>query len=227
MMDIKYKPNNIRGELTAESPSSIAAVIKGKCEIGYMSYIGSQSEIYGGTKIGRFCSIASNVVIAPTNHPLDRLSTHLFTFANNGPFKNSEEFQGWKRNISYSDNQTATTIGNDVWIGRNVMIKRGVNIGHGSVIAAGAIVAQDVPPFAVFGGVPAKLIRYRFEEKVINELLELQWWHYNLAKEKVSLDVTDIHDCILTLKRLLKNKQLEALQPLKYKITFSDCEKLT
>lgn len=221
-MDIKYKPAHIRGELMAESPSSIAAVVKGKCAIGYMSYIGPQSELYGGTHIGRFCSIAANVVIAPTNHPLDRLSTHLFAFSNNGPFKNSQEFQGWKRGNILQENYSETSIGNDVWIGRNVTIKRGVVIGDGAVVAAGAVVVTDIPPYAIFGGVPAKLIRYRFCEETIKSLCSLKWWHYDLSSKKIKLDVNDVHSCIDEIRSHLKDGRIEVLSPSLYQLTAKD-----
>ena len=67
-------------------------------------------------------------------------------------------------------------IGNDVWIGDSAIIMDGVKIGDGSIIAAGAVVTKDVPPYAIVGGVPAKIIRYRFDEDDINFLLELSWW---------------------------------------------------
>lgn len=68
------------------------------------------------------------------------------------------------------------TIGCDVWIGDNVMIKRAVTIGHGAVLAAASVVTKDVPPYAIVGGVPAKVIRYRFDEKLIGRFLRAEWW---------------------------------------------------
>ena len=68
------------------------------------------------------------------------------------------------------------TIGNDVWIGDNVIIKNGVTVGDGAVIGAGAIVTKDVPPYAIAAGVPAKIIRYRFDERTVRRLSETKWW---------------------------------------------------
>jgi serine acetyltransferase len=70
-------------------------------------------------------------------------------------------------------------IGNDVWIGTRVFIRDGVSIGDGAVIAAGAVVVSDIPPYAIAGGVPAKIIRYRFREAEIEQLLEIKWWEWD------------------------------------------------
>ncbi|WP_342639140.1 DapH/DapD/GlmU-related protein [Vibrio metschnikovii] len=147
-MNVKYNKKSVLGSVIVESPVSIGGIVKGKCKIGYLSYIGTNSEIYGGTEIGRFCSIASNVVIAPTNHPVDRLSTHLFAFGNNGPFKGVDEFLRWKRDSPFKQNSLPTIIGNDVWIGRNVVIKRGVEIGDGAIVGAGSVVVKNIPPYS-------------------------------------------------------------------------------
>ena len=75
-----------------------------------------------------------------------------------------------------------TIVGNDVWFGRECMILPGIKIGDGAVIAARAVVVQDVPPYAVVGGNPAKIIKYRFSEEIIEELLKIQWWNWDLDK---------------------------------------------
>ena len=75
-------------------------------------------------------------------------------------------------------------IGNDVWIGSNVTILGGITIGHGAIVATGAVVTKDVPPYSVVGGVPAKVIRYRFSEEKIQELLDEKWWEWNDEKIK-------------------------------------------
>ncbi len=67
-------------------------------------------------------------------------------------------------------------MGNDVWVGSHVLMKGGITIGDGAVIAAGAVVVRDVPPYAIVGGVPAKIIKYRFSQDIIEKLMELKWW---------------------------------------------------
>lgn len=75
-------------------------------------------------------------------------------------------------------------IGNDVWVGSHVLVKGGVHIGNGACVAAGAVVVKDVPPYAIVGGVPAKVIRYRFSPEIIQRLLELKWWNWDEKKLK-------------------------------------------
>lgn len=88
---------------------------------------------------------------------------------------------GWKLLNTKSHNEfwdyAPVRIGNDVWIGDNVIIKNGVKIGDGAVVGLGAVVTKDVPPYAVVAGVPAKVIKYRFSDEIISELLELEWWN--------------------------------------------------
>jgi hypothetical protein len=80
---------------------------------------------------------------------------------------------------TYNDGNLDVIIGSDVWIGAQVTIMAGVTIGHGAVIATGAVVTGDVPPYAIYGGVPAKLIKYRFDEDTIRRLLASEWWKMN------------------------------------------------
>lgn len=183
-IELKYNKSNILGTVKCEIPVSIAAVCKGTISVGFMSYLGKGSEVYGPALIGRFCSIAPDVVIGPTNHPLDTLSTHLICFKNNGPFGNSDIFKQWVGGEPIKKNKVRTEIGHDVWIGRNVTIMRGVKIGSGSVIAAGSVVTKDVQPYSIIGGVPGKLIKMRFDKNVIDKLLAIEWWNYDLSQVK-------------------------------------------
>lgn len=95
-------------------------------------------------------------------------------------------------------------IGNDVWIGAGVFIKGGIKIGDGAVIAAHAVVTKDVPPYAIVGGVPAKILKYRFTDDVIRKLLDLKWWDYDIAAIQ-GLDWSDIHKCIETIAQAITN----------------------
>lgn len=86
-------------------------------------------------------------------------------------------------------------IGSDVWIGEGALIRRSVNIGHGAVIASRAVVTKDVPPYAIVGGTPAHILRYRFEPEVIEALLRLNWWNYGLSALG-GVDMSNVHQAI-------------------------------
>jgi virginiamycin A acetyltransferase len=148
-------------------------------EIGLYSY-GScfdLDNINAGTKIGRYCSFAEGVLVFNRNHPLDFKSMHPYFF--NTRFGYVEKEIVPMRTI---------TIGNDVWIGRNAIILPSVKtIGDGAVIGAGAIVTRDVPDFAVVGGNPAKVIKYRFSEETRRKIKDLQWWNRDIEALKDDL----------------------------------------
>jgi len=141
--------------------------------VGDFTYIGSNNEIKYCT-IGRFCSIASNIKISLGIHPIDKISTY--------PGFYSKSASGA---VKMAVNSTViehkpVNIGNDVWIGANCLIMDGVAIGNGAVIGAGSVVTKDVPPYAVIGGVPAKLIKMRFDSEQIALLEAFKWWDKGL-----------------------------------------------
>lgn len=160
-----------------ESGRILGAELIGQVSTGrYTSIWGPNIYIHSyqrPVEIGSFCSIARNTVIYEANHPIGRLSTY-FVVQNicGGDVRDCVESKG------------PITIGHDVWVGANSVILSGVSIGHGAVVAAGSVVSCDVPPYAIVGGAPAKIIKYRFPEKTIGELLELDWWHWPLEKIK-------------------------------------------
>lgn len=123
--------------------------------------------------IGRYCSIAPGVILSPAMHPVGALGT---AFCITGQLHGFATFPcPFDTDLSKGD---PVIIGNDVWIGANAIIMRGVTIGDGAIVAAGAIVTKDVPPYAIVGGIPAKVIRYRFDESLIQRLLASQWWRW-------------------------------------------------
>lgn len=141
-------------------------------KIGMYSYGAcfSFNRIPSGTEIGRYCSFAAGMAIFNGNHPLDKKSMH--------PFFYNPSFQYVHKDLIL---RTKLTIGNDVWIGFNALILPSVTkIGDGAVIGAGSIVTKDVPPFAVVAGNPAKIIRYRFSEQEIKNIIYSDWWNKDI-----------------------------------------------
>ena len=140
--------------------------------LGDYSYVGGDCRIMNAT-IGKFCSIGPEVWIGGLpSHPLNLKSTFP------GFYQKDSSFYGIEPEYEYKEPEfKEVKIGNDVWIGARAMIMDGVSVGDGTVIAAGAVVTKDVPPFAIVGGVPAKIIRFRFSDQKIHEMLASQWWN--------------------------------------------------
>ena len=140
--------------------------------------------------------------IACADHPLHYLSVGFFQVAGRNAFPNDPELKRVKKVPDtlppWRTRGTTTNIGNDVWIGANVTTLQGVSIGDGAVVAAGAVVVKDVPPYAIVGGNPAKVLKYRFDEDVITHLLALKWWERPIA-ELATLPFDDVRKCIALL----------------------------
>jgi len=141
--------------------------------VGDFSYIGKSSYVHM-CEIGKFTCIGPDVNIGLGDHPIsDFISIHPMFYSVERKFTLADK--------QYYKEFVKAVIGNDVWIGSNVVIVGGVTIGDGAVVAAGAVVTKDVPPYAVVGGVPAKIIKYRFSEEEIGDLLKLKWWDKDFA----------------------------------------------
>ncbi len=144
--------------------------------------------------IGKFCAIAKNVkfIMNGANHKISGFSTYPFYIFGNGWEKATPK----ECDLPYKGD---TEIGNDVWIGYESVIMPGIKIGSGSIIASKSVVSSDIPAYSIIGGNPAKIIKYRFNEKTIKELLELAWWNWNA--EKITENLESIVGCDLSALR--------------------------
>ncbi|OUZ14862.1 CatB-related O-acetyltransferase [Enterococcus cecorum] len=144
-------------------------------ELGSYSYIGENCRLYA--RVGKFCSISSNVKVVDASHPIHFISTSPVFYSTakqaNSTFVEEDMYDDM---LTLPNSVFPCEIGNDVWIGENVIIKGGVTIGDGACIAMGAVVTKDVPPYSIVAGIPAKVIKYRFDADKIKILLETKWW---------------------------------------------------
>lgn len=160
--------------------------------IGSFTFINEYTLVDSNTKsIGKFCSISHNVKIGMGPHPISYFSTSPIFYSKVRGYVDEEKYDEF-RDKGY------TVIGNDVFIGCNVVILAGVSVGDGAVIAAGSIVVKDVPPYAIVGGNPAKIIKYRFDDDTVAKLLKMKWWDYE--PEKILNFTNNIHDIHLFLE---------------------------
>lgn len=148
-------------------------------DVGYGTYIGNNC-VLNLCKIGKFCSLANGIKILKNNHPTSFFSTHpAFHRPSSSLIKklkldlvSEDKFPEFQ----LLDHKYQVCIDSDVWVGEDVKIITGVCIGQGAVIAAGTVVTKDIPPYAIVAGVPARIIRYRFDPETVNSIMNIDFW---------------------------------------------------
>jgi phosphonate metabolism protein (transferase hexapeptide repeat family) len=160
------------------------------------SYIGEWGNIIY-TTVGKLCSIAAFVRLNPGNHPIDRPTSHHLTYR---PvmydFATEDEagFFEWRRSHPVK-------VGHDVWIGHGAVVLPGVSVGNGAVIGTGAVVTKDVAPYTIVVGTPAKMIRQRFSDDIIERLERIQWW--NWSREVLEARFEDFRNMDMFLEKYI------------------------
>lgn len=161
------------------------------CTMGAFSY--SHSPVVPGMVIGRYCAISWGMKITGPKHPYEWATISNFTYDRNATNVTNYMRDNPKAFEARSPKTLGPmpNIGNDVWIGQDVSLNRGIKIGDGAVVAAFSVVTKDVPPYAIVGGNPAKVIKYRFPDETAQALLASQWWKYE-AKHVMNMDIENI-----------------------------------
>lgn len=161
----------VRGLCSFEGENTIGSDVSfTSSSLGRASYIANGVSIKH-SNVGRFCSIGPECLIGLSRHPMGMVSTSPAFYSSklDACLLNYHQISGYKE-------QLPTEIGHDVWIGARVAIVGGVKIGDGAVVAAGAVVAKDVPPYAIVGGVPARILSTRFDADAIEKIQSDPWW---------------------------------------------------
>lgn len=159
---------DLKGDVIFKGQNVInkGAVFRGHVSVGYASTIGVGNILRGGMiVVGNYCQFGPYVSIYAVNHPTSYLSTYVSNTLFQGRLKKNKQ-------------EGQVTIGNDVWIGHGATILQGVTIGNGAIIGAGSVVTHDVPDYCITAGNPARIIRQRFSNELIELLLDLGWWDY-------------------------------------------------
>ncbi len=173
-------PTVMPAEFAVEAP----IVVDGNIHTDWPFRIGAYSAVYGGrlryVSIGRYCSIAADLQTGWDDHPTDWATSSMLGYVDGlhdwARLMGHDEFRPARR---FASMKGITTIGNDVWIGYGAFLRAGVTIGDGAVIGTRALVMHDVPPYAIVVGTPARVLRYRFDEALIERFLKVRWWRFN------------------------------------------------
>lgn len=179
--------------------------VHSNCVLGQYVFINVNTIVYSNVQIGSYCTFARNCEIGVASHPIDWLSTNSFQYNNKlFPSLKSSNVELKK----YGKGNKTTKIGSDVWLGSKVIVLNGVTIGTGFIVAANSVVTKDIEAYSIAGGSPAKLIRMRFSESIINELLRLKWWELS-ALELNGVSFDNIEKAIEEIKEIKQKRMIE------------------
>ncbi|WP_167380376.1 CatB-related O-acetyltransferase [Staphylococcus edaphicus] len=223
-----YTLSSVKGKFRLSNNNSLKIANHAQIEQYTMFFVGNVFHSMGAfsstnsmlpinTIVGRYSSIAAQVRRMGGNHPMERFTTSMLTYS-----KSTCAFNDYLEEAGVEYNHRPSTvggmepvvIGNDVWIGQDVLFSsKGIAVGDGAIVAAGSVVTKDVPPYAIVGGNPAKVIRYRFEDQIIERLLKLKWWQYGFADFKDVMPDDSIEVFLEKVEHLVATNQIEPFKP--------------
>lgn len=220
-------PNLLRGTLTFERPAWVFGHRLKGCEIGAFTFFNAsgRTSVYR-TRMGRYSQIGESSIIGPPEHPMDWFSNHPFAFTRPAHIPAMYAFDDFARLAPEQDAGEAwaaddayTVIGHEAYIGAGSFVKRGVRIGDGAVIGARSVVTRDIPPYTIAVGSPAKVVRARFDDKLVERFQALQWWKYDLAPWKKQVDFSQVEKTLEFFEEKVADGALKLLQPPVQRIT--------
>lgn len=195
------------GDFTTARDSIIGShcIIQRNCDllrasIGNYTVIEKNAVLHDVT-IGRFCEMSWYCSAGGDNHNYKLPSIHQFYWQKAFGVETGDDTIG-ERNFYQKLESEECTIGNDVWIGSGVTVNRKVHVGNGAILASGCVVTRDVPDYAIVGGVPAKIIKYRFDEKTIHKLLRVSWWNWPHEVLQNNRHLFEVEVCEETLQKM-------------------------
>jgi len=204
----------VPGTLQAEAYSIF---LTGQQFFSMGAFSSANSVLPVNTIIGRYSSIAQNVNRMQGSHPTTRFTTSMLTYSRSVDAFNdylTDTANTFERVPNPIPNGSPVIIGNDVWVGQDVRFApTGITVGDGAVIAGGAVVTKDVPPYAVVGGVPARILKFRFSSSVIEQLMNLKWWQYGFGDFHGVMPDDDIETFIDKVGNLAAAGELKPFNP--------------
>ncbi|MFA5941942.1 MAG: CatB-related O-acetyltransferase [Sinimarinibacterium sp.] len=224
-------PHGIDGELRYERPAYPFGHRLKHCTLGAFAFFNPNGVTSAyRVRFGRYTQIGESSIIGPPEHPHDWFSSHPFAFTRPRHMPNIYRLPDFARLAPDEDAGPAwaelapqeTVIGHEAYLGAGSFVKRGVRIGDGAVVGARSVVTRDIPDYAIAVGAPARVLRLRFADAIVERFLRLQWWRYDLAPFKRDVDFARVEATLDFFEQALADKRLQALQPASFRLAPTD-----